>query len=129
MRTGLVRLFFAALLVLAALAQDITKGSIAGVVRDVTGAVLPNVKVRVSSQFGERTTTTNGTGEYVFANLVVGSGYTLAVEQHGFATTKLTNLSVSIDKRTTADIVLQLGSTSQSVDVTSDSTILSSMAR
>jgi hypothetical protein len=122
MQRRVIRLFLAALLVLAAQAQDITKGSIAGVVRDASGAVLPNVKIRLGSQYGDRSTTTSGTGEYVFPNLVVGSGYTLTVEQSGFATAKLTNLTVSIDKRTTADIVLQLGSTSQSVDVTSDAT-------
>jgi len=103
-------------------AQDITKGSIAGVVRDSSGAVLANAKVRLDSQYGERTAMTSGTGEYTFSNVVVGSGYTLIVEQPGFATAKVSNLNVGVNQRTTADVTLQLGSTTQTVDVTSEAT-------
>ncbi|HXI38465.1 MAG TPA: carboxypeptidase-like regulatory domain-containing protein, partial [Bryobacteraceae bacterium] len=101
-------------------AQDITKGSIAGVVRDSSGAVLANAKVRLDSPYGERTALTSGTGEYTFSNVVVGSGYTLIVEQPGFATAKISNLNVGVNQRTTADVTLQLGSTTQTVDVTSE---------
>ena len=103
-------------------AQDITKGSIAGVVRDASGAVLANARVRLDSPYGERTATTNGVGEYVFSNVVVGSGYTITVEQPGFATAKMTNLSIGMNQRVTADITLQVGSTTQAVDVTSEAT-------
>jgi hypothetical protein len=103
-------------------AQDITKGSIAGVIRDASGAVLANAKVRLDSPYGERTTTTNGAGEYTFSNLVVGSGYTLIVEQPGFAAAKQSNLSVGVNQRTTADMILQIGSTTQAVEVTSEAT-------
>jgi hypothetical protein len=103
-------------------AQDITKGSISGVIRDPSGAVLTNVMVRLDSPYGERTTTTSNTGQYTFTNLLVGSGYTLIVENPGFATTKMTNLSVGVNRRTTADVTLQLGTTTQTVDVTSEAT-------
>jgi len=115
-------IFIAACSVFILQAQDITKGSIAGVVRDPSGAVLANARVRLDSPYGERTTTTNSVGEYNFQNLVVGSGYTLIVEQPGFAVAKMTNLSVGIDRRTTADITMQIGSTTQAVDVTSEAT-------
>ncbi len=52
----------------------------------------------------------------------MGSGYTLIVEQPGFATAKMPNLSVGVNQRTTADVTLQLGSTTQTVDVTSEAT-------
>jgi hypothetical protein len=103
-------------------AQDITKGSIAGVVRDASGAVLANTRVQLTSEYGERTATTNGTGEYVFSNLLVGPGYVLTVELPGFTTAKVTNLSVGVNQRTTADIIMQVGSTTQAVDVTSEAT-------
>jgi len=103
-------------------AQDITKGSIAGIIRDASGAVLANAKVRLDSPYGERTATTNGVGEYVFSNVVVGSGYTITVEQPGFATAKMANLSIGMNQRVTADITLQVGSTTQAVDVTSEAT-------
>src|SRR5579859_2755048 len=58
-------------------AQDITKGTIAGVVRDASGAVVPEATVRLTSPYGDRSTTSNGSGEYSFHNLVVGPGYNL----------------------------------------------------
>src|ERR1700682_2407230 len=114
------------LLVITALvsvqAQDITKGSIGGVVRDASGAVVPNITVRLSSPYGEHVTKTNNAGEFVFPNLVVGSGYILTVEQSGFATAKVTNLNVGVNQRTTTDITLTVSTTSQTVDVVSEGT-------
>ena len=100
-------------------AQDITKGSIAGVVRDASGAVVANASVRLTSPYGERVSTTSNTGDYAFSNLPVGSGYTLTVEQPGFATAKVANLTVSVNQRTTADVTVQIGSTTTLVDVVS----------
>jgi hypothetical protein len=98
-------------------AQDITKGSIAGVVRDASGAVVANAKVRLTSPFGVHTTTTGNTGDYAFSNLAVGAGYAVTVEQAGFTTAKLTNLSIGANQRATADITLQIGATTTLVDV------------
>jgi hypothetical protein len=67
-------------------AQDITKGSIAGVVRDATGAAVPNVTVRLKSPSGDHTTTTDGSGTYTFLNLIPSRGYSVSVEQPGFET-------------------------------------------
>src|SRR5882762_8685104 len=100
-------------------AQDITKGSIAGVVRDASGAVVANAAVKLTSPYGERVTTTSNTGDYAFSNLPVGSGYTLTVEQPGFATAKVVNLTVSVNQRTTADVTVQIGSTTTLMDVVS----------
>ncbi len=104
-------------LMVAALAQDITKGTIAGVVRDASGAVMPSVTVRLTSPFGERSTKTNSLGEYSFPNLVVGSGYQLIIEQPGFATAKIANLSVGVNRQTTQDVNLQVGQTTQTIEV------------
>ena len=84
----LVLLLVGVLAASALLGQDITKGSIAGVVRDASGAVIPNVTVRLDSPYGDRQTTTSGNGEYLFSNLVVGSGYAVLVDQPGFAPRK-----------------------------------------
>ena len=43
-----------ALLLPLGVAQDVSKGSITGVVRDSTGAVVPDANVTLSSPFGER---------------------------------------------------------------------------
>ena len=101
-------------------AQDITKGSIAGIVRDASGAILANARVRLDSPYGGRTATTNGVGEYLFSNLVVGSGYTLTVEQPGFAIARANDLSVGMNRQTTYDFSLEVGAAAQSVDVVAE---------
>lgn len=103
-------------------AQDITKGSIAGVVKDASGAVIPNATVQLTSPFGDRSTGTNSAGEYAFLNLSPGSGYAVSVNQSGFAPARVTDISVSLNQRVTADLTLQVGTTTQSVEVTAEGT-------
>lgn len=98
-------------------AQDITKGSIAGAVRDATGSVVVGARVDLSGQFGQRSTNTDSAGNYVFSNLQVGSGYTISVQMTGFSEAKSANISVGVNQRTTVDLTLQLGTTTQTVDV------------
>jgi hypothetical protein len=99
-------------------AQDITKGSIVGVVRDASGAVVPGAPVKLSSPYGDRETTTNSAGEYSFPSLVAGTGYSVTVTQPGFSVATSRNLQVGINQATTADINLEVGTAAQSVDVT-----------
>jgi hypothetical protein len=99
-------------------AQDITKGSIAGVVHDATGSVVAGTKIDLSGPFGQKTTTTDSTGSYVFANLLVGSGYSVTATKAGFGLSKSTDISVGVNQRTTVDIRIEVGTTAQSVDVT-----------
>jgi hypothetical protein len=101
----------------AAFGQDITKGSIAGVVRDATGASVPNVTVHLKSTSGDRTTTTDGSGTYTFLNLIPSRGYAISVAQPGFETTSLNNIAVEVNQRTTADLTLQVGQSTVRVDV------------
>ena len=116
------RTLLLALLALTGLqAQDITKGSIAGVVRDASGAVVPAAPVKLSSPFGDRTTTTNGAGEYSFHNLNAGPGYSITVSQPGFSSATQRNLAVGINQTTTADINLEVGTSAQTVDVIASS--------
>ncbi len=100
-------------------AQDITKGSIAGVVRDPTGAVVPNATVKLESPNGNRETKTGSAGDYMFSSLVPGPGYVVSVNQPGFSAARLPNLTVSINQRTTADITLSVGTAATTVEVTS----------
>ena len=108
----------AALLVSGLAAQDISKGSISGVVRDATGAVVSDANVTLSSPYGpDKKGKTNGVGEYTFTNLQVGPDYTVSVEKSGFSTAKLGNVSVGLNQRTQADVTVQVGATAQSVEV------------
>ncbi|MBZ5609354.1 MAG: carboxypeptidase regulatory-like domain-containing protein [Acidobacteriia bacterium] len=112
------------LLILAVLlslqAQDITKGSIAGSVRDASGAVVPGAAVKLTSPYGDRATTTDALGAYSFLNLLVGSGYVVSVQQPGFSTATTGNLSIGVNRQTTVDIALEVGTATQSVQVTSE---------
>src|SRR5260370_3611793 len=101
-------------------AQDITKGSIAGVVRDQSGGVVAAATVTLASPFGDHQTKTNGQGEYSFTNLTPGAGYTVSVEHTGFSGAKVSNVNVGLNSRTTVDVNLQVGQTSQTVDVTTE---------
>src|SRR5665213_2284843 len=84
-------------------AQDITKGTISGTVKDASGAVVPGATVKLTSPYGGRTTTTNAAGVYTFQNLVVGPGYGLSVTQAGFSVATVSNLSVGVNTQTTYD--------------------------
>ena len=66
------------------------QSTIAGVVKDASGAVLPGVSVEVASPVlieKVRTTVSDGTGQYRITDLVPGT-YTLTFTLSGFATTK-----------------------------------------
>jgi hypothetical protein len=113
---------FIGALVPALLAQDITKGSIAGSVLDASGAPIPGAKVDLSGPVGQKTTTTDSSGVYTFPNLQVGSGYVLTATKTGFGQSKATDISVGVNQRTTVDVRLDIGASAQSVDVTESGT-------
>jgi hypothetical protein len=117
-----------AFLASVAAAQDVSKGSIAGVVRDATGAVVADANVTLSSSFGEKKTKTNGVGEYVFSNLQVGADYLVTVEKQGFASAKVGGLTVGLNQRTTVEVALQVGATAQTVEVSAGGTATVDMA-
>src|ERR1700682_1363120 len=96
---GITFVLMAALLAPMAGAQDITRGSIGGVVRDATGAVVADATVTLTSPYGEKKTKTNSLGEYVFSNLNVGTDYAVSVEKPGFSVAKTAGLTVSLNSR------------------------------
>jgi Carboxypeptidase regulatory-like domain/TonB dependent receptor-like, beta-barrel/TonB-dependent Receptor Plug Domain len=103
-------------------AQDITKGSIAGVVRDPSGAVIPGARVTLSSPNGNRITTTDAVGGYTFMNLTAGPGYNLTVDMKGFVSAQAHNVSVGINHQTTQDFTMQVGQATQQVEVVATGT-------
>ena len=119
----LSRVIVLAVLALTCLnAQDVTKGSISGTVRDASGAVVPGATVKLTSPYGDHSTATHAAGVYNFPNLVIGPGYGLSVTQAGFSVATVSNLTVGINQRTTYDFNLEVGTAAQSVDVTAEGT-------
>src|SRR5690348_11671060 len=98
-------------------AQDITKGSISGVVKDASGAIVAGAAVHLGSPNGDRDTTTDAIGVYTFDNLIPGDKYDLSVKQAGFSEAKVANVAVGVNRRSTADITLQVGATSEAITV------------
>ena len=72
-------------------------GEISGVVTDVSGSVLPGVKVTVTNVAtnGVREVTTNESGVYLVPALQPGI-YTLKAERQGFRTVERANIEVLV---------------------------------
>src|SRR6516225_11460610 len=85
MKRILRRLAFVMLALCPAVLGQTVASQISGTVRDSSGAVLPGVDVKVTNTdtTAMRTTVTNETGSYVFANLPVGP-YRLEASLPGF---------------------------------------------
>src|SRR5262245_57776207 len=86
-----------------------TTGSIAGFVKDATGAVIPGVKIALTntSTNSQLSTISNETGRFEFPQLAPAS-YTLVVENPGFKKT-IVNALVQVDQITRVDFELQVG--------------------
>lgn len=100
-------------------------GSIVGTVKDPSGAIVANAKVRIADvEHGQTSnTTTNAEGEFVVSPLRVGR-YTVTVEQAGFKRAISAPIDLDVQQRVAVNIVLQVGQISESVEVTSATPLL-----
>ena len=108
----------------AALAQQ--TGTLAGVVRDGQGAVLPGVTVTASSAAligGSRTTPTGATGAYQITGLPPGS-YIVTFELTGFSTLKREDVVVQVNQTARIDAELAVGTLQESVTVSGESPVV-----
>jgi len=101
---------------------QVTSGTIFGVVKDTSGAVVPNASVTVMNpETGViRNVQSGGTGSFVVPSLPPGT-YTIAVEAPGF--TKLEKKGVILsatDKLDSGEFVLQVGAAGTAVTVSAD---------
>jgi len=104
-------------LLCAGLVWAFATGSVAGIVKDSTGAFMPNVKVTLTNNAtnAQVTTTTDSNGEFQFQQLAP-STYSLVVEAKGFKKA-VSNTLVQVDQITHAEITLAVGDVSESVQV------------
>lgn len=103
------------------------RGAITGTVLDATGALVPAAKVVLTNAAtGTKTdTVATGTGNYTLLALPAGT-YTLTVEHPGFSKSEQTNIAVQVAVTTRVDVVLKVGSTSDTVEVTAEAGLLKS---
>jgi len=93
-------------------------GSVVGIVKDTTGAVLVDAKVTVTDlDHGTAfQTTTNSNGEYFAGPLKIGR-YTVAVEKQGFKKAVAGPVSLNVQDRIAVDITLQVGTIAETMTV------------
>ncbi|MFL6465466.1 MAG: carboxypeptidase regulatory-like domain-containing protein [Bryobacteraceae bacterium] len=94
------------------------QGSVRGTVTDAQGASITNVVVKLTDQAtnAARSTVSSGAGEYVFS-AVDPATYSLTVESPNFKKFVRRDLIVPTQQTVTADVMLELGATTQTVEV------------
>jgi hypothetical protein len=125
-----IRLHFAALIVcaLASLnlhAQD-ARGTIVGRVLDPTGASVPDAEIRAVNNSTQVTAAAkaNASGNYTLPYLIPGT-YTVTSELQGFKKFVRENVQVRVNDTVALNIEMVLGNVSESVNVTSETPLLS----
>lgn len=93
-------------------------GALRGLVADSQGAGIPKATVTLTSESTKisRTTISNGSGEYAFSAVDPGS-YTIVITSDGFKRSEAHGLTVDSGNTIAHDVKLELGSTSQSIEV------------
>jgi outer membrane receptor protein involved in Fe transport len=113
-------------LLVPCLAAAQVTGSVAGVVRDASGAVLPGVTVTIkgpSLQRDSLSTTTAADGTYRI-QLVPPGVYDVAANLAGFAPQDRKAVGVALNQITTLDFTLAVGGVSESVQVSADAPLV-----
>src|SRR5215813_8573640 len=115
---ALVHTAIIAALAIAGLAQITTTG-IRGIVRDPSGAVVPNATIKLvdNSTRIEYTTVSSSDGEFIFPNLQFGA-YKLTASASGFQTAVYPSIVVDSGRITNMSVDLQVGAATETVQVT-----------
>ncbi len=115
--------FFA--LVLNLHAQSAVDGAIGGSILDSSGAVVPHATVTVhnSGTNAEQVVTSDDSGYFRVIHLQPGA-YNVTVTREGFQTFRAVNLVVQIGLLTDPQVHLNVGSTSQSVEVSGEAPLV-----
>ena len=100
--------------------QSSTTGLVSGVVVDPSNAVVGGAKVALTelSTNATQSTVADTSGRYEFAAVQPGQ-YKMSITASGFKTNVITNIVVEVTKAYTYNVTLQVGTASQTVEVTS----------
>jgi hypothetical protein len=107
------------------LAKAQTVASVTGTVTDSTGAAVPGAALKLvdtrtnTTYFGK----TAGDGTYRITDVPPGPGYSLSVTKDGFQVFVVNALYLPVATATTQDVVLQLGTVSQKIEVTAEGSV------
>src|SRR5665213_3570454 len=100
--------------------QATSTSSVSGLVTDQQQAAIPGALIRLLDPSTNQTSTTktNDSGRYIFVNVKSGT-YTVSIVKDGFSTFKVDALPVTIGDPVTVNAVMQIGSTSTTLEVVS----------
>lgn len=119
---------FALLLLIGSLAAPAwaqeQRGSIEGVVKDASGAVLPGATVEAQSAVGQTaSTTTDSVGSYRFPSLAPGQ-YRVSANLQGFVAKEVVEVRVGLGQIKKVDFALPLAGVAESVTVTAETPLV-----
>jgi Carboxypeptidase regulatory-like domain/TonB dependent receptor len=100
-------------------------GSVAGVITDTSGGIVPGATVTVTSvdRKTSDTVVSNESGRYVKERLLPGF-YEVKAELPGFKSAVFSDIRVNVDTQTTLDIKMSIGEVTENVTVTGFSPVL-----
>jgi Carboxypeptidase regulatory-like domain len=112
-----VLLLFSCALSSLLVAQDVA--SLTGVVTDSSGAVIPDVNVKLTDTktSSNYETKTNLVGGYTFAKLSPGPGYEIKFTKEGFQSQSIANIYLGVNSTHTQNGELKVGNASETVEV------------
>jgi hypothetical protein len=108
--------------------SQISSGSIVGIVQDSSGAVIPNAEMVIKqTATGEsRNTRTNAIGEFNATVLKPGD-YSVTASAPGFKSNTLSNVTLRVDQTINLHITLEIGTSSETVEVTGSAPLVDSV--
>ena len=106
----------------AVAAQGTASASMNGTITDTSGATVPGATIKLTDTRTNTSYTaqTASDGGYRFVDLPPGPGYSLTITKEGFQTLVLNNIYLPTATATTRDAKLELGTVSQTVEVTAE---------
>ena len=116
--TGFVLVLLLGFSLTTHLAAQVDMGSISGVIRDQSGAAIPNAKVVLTNEDTNisASTTTGSEGQYTFSPVKAGR-YSVSAFATGFRTVKQNNVTLDVQQKRAVDILLPIGQTTETVVV------------
>jgi Carboxypeptidase regulatory-like domain/TonB dependent receptor-like, beta-barrel len=124
MRSRTLAALVAVLLLSWPLAAQEQRGSIEGVVKDTSGAVLPGVTVEArSGGSGVLSTVSDASGNYRFPSLLPGM-YELTANLAGFRPAKVGDVEIKLGSIKKVDFGMQLSGVTEQVTVTAESPLV-----
>jgi len=117
-----------ALLPISLFAQSSSTGTVSGTVTDPSGAAVVGAKIVLTDKGTNvsREATSNDTGRFLFVDVQAGT-YNLNISRDGFRMSRVTDQVVNVNQPLTLNVTLEIGSVSESVEVTANNAELQTL--